>query len=59
VTELEESYLFYLRARGISEVTARRMLINAFVAELVEVVQNEDLAANIQGLIDGWMERHV
>ncbi|MEL6504491.1 MAG: Fe-S cluster assembly protein SufD [Pseudomonadota bacterium] len=59
VTELEESYLFYLRARGISEVTARRMLINAFVAELLEMIENEDMAINLQGLIDGWMERHV
>ncbi|MEM9732650.1 MAG: Fe-S cluster assembly protein SufD [Pseudomonadota bacterium] len=59
VTELEESYLFYLRARGISEVTARRMLINAFVAELLEMIENEDMVANLQGLIDGWMEQHV
>ena len=36
VTDLEESYMFYLMARGISETTARRMLIRAFVAEIVE-----------------------
>ena len=59
VADLEESYLFYLRARGISEVTARRMLVKAFVAEVLEELESEDLAAALDMRIDAWMARHV
>jgi len=59
VTDLEDSYMFYLMARGISETTARRMLIKAFVAELLEELEDGDLAASLEGRIDNWMEHHV
>jgi Fe-S cluster assembly protein SufD len=38
VGDLDEAALFYLRARGISAGEARRMLIEAFVREAVELV---------------------
>ncbi len=59
VADLEKSYLFYLRARGISEVTARRMLVKAFVAEVLENVGDEALAERLEGIIDVWMGQHV
>ena len=59
VTDLEESYMFYLMARGISETTARRMLIKAFVNEIVEELEDEDLIEALEARIDVWMERHV
>ena len=59
VTDLEESYMFYLMARGISETTARRMLIRAFVAEIVEELEDEMLVEALEKRIDIWMERHV
>ena len=42
VGDLDEAALFYLRARGISPDEARRMLIDGFLREAVETV--EDLA---------------
>ena len=59
VTDLEESYMFYLMARGISETKARRMLIRAFVAEIVEELEDEPLIEALEKRIDIWMERHV
>ena len=59
VTDLEESYMFYLMARGISETRARQMLIKAFVAEIVEELEDEDLVEALEARIDIWMERHV
>lgn len=59
VADLEESYLFYLRARGISETRARQMLVRAFVAEVVEELENEDLVTAIEASLDRWMEEHV
>lgn len=59
VTDLEESYLFYLMSRGISEARARRLLIKAFVAEIVEEMDDEDLIEALEARIDIWMDRHV
>ncbi|MEE9313737.1 MAG: Fe-S cluster assembly protein SufD [Rhizobiaceae bacterium] len=59
VTDLEESYLFYLMARGISKEAARRMLIKAFVAEVVEEMDDEALVEALESRIDVWMEKHV
>ena len=58
VTDLEESYLFYLRSRGIPEAQARRMLIKAFVAEVMEDVPAAVRDA-LEGRIDTWMEGHI
>jgi Fe-S cluster assembly protein SufD len=38
IGDLDEAALFYLRARGIPNETARRILIEAFVQEAVELV---------------------
>jgi Fe-S cluster assembly protein SufD len=59
VTDLEESYVFYLMARGIPEMRARRMLIKAFVAEIVEEMSDENLVDALEERIDVWMEEHV
>ena len=47
VGDLDESALFYLRARGIPEVEARRMLIDAFVREAVELVETPVLREHL------------
>ena len=59
VTDLEESYMFYLMARGISRTKARQMLIKAFVAEIVEELDDETLVDALEARIDAWMENHV
>lgn len=43
VGELDAEQLFYLRARGIPEETARSLLVAAFVAEALETVEDESL----------------
>ncbi len=43
VGDLDETALFYLRARGIPSEEARRMLIEAFVREAVELVEQAPL----------------
>jgi Fe-S cluster assembly protein SufD len=39
IGQLNAESIFYLRARGIGEDTARRMLIHAFAGEIVERVK--------------------
>jgi len=43
VGRIDEEQMFYLRARGISEEDAQRMIIYAFAAELTEAIDNETL----------------
>ena len=33
--------LFYLRARGLDEATAQRLLIDGFIVEVLERIENE------------------
>lgn len=40
VGQLDHDSLFYLRSRGIDEVTAMKILTDAFVAEIVEKIDN-------------------
>jgi Fe-S cluster assembly protein SufD len=59
VAEIEHDSLFYLMARGIREKTARGLLIKAFVAEIVEELEDEDLIEDLEGRIDAWLEAHT
>ena len=53
---LDESLLFYLRARGLSEKEAQALLIQAFVGEAIESIANDDLArtCDLSGASAGW-----
>jgi Fe-S cluster assembly protein SufD len=43
VGELEQSALFYLRSRGIDELTARNILTFGFAKELLETIESTEL----------------
>ena len=45
VGRLDEAALFYLRSRGLEEPTARRMLVEAFAAEIVAAAEPRELRA--------------
>lgn len=50
--QLDEDAIFYLRARGINEINAKAMLLNAFALETMEQVKVESVREEIQSLID-------
>lgn len=50
--KLEESAMFYLRARGIKEVDARRLLIGAFIGEVTEQISIESVQDYITRLVE-------
>jgi Fe-S cluster assembly protein SufD len=58
VAEIDSDHLFYLMARGISEKVARGLLIKAFVAEIVEELEEENLVEALEARIDAWLEAH-
>ena len=53
VGRLDEEALFYLRARGISEETARGILTYAFAREMIDRIPIESLRARVERLVAG------
>lgn len=56
--EIDPMQLYYLRARGIPEDTAKLLLVMAFLAETLDEIEREDLAEDMRGRLSGWLSRH-
>lgn len=55
--QLDENALFYLQARGISKANARKLLVSAFIGEVIEAIDNEDVTELVYNLLKkehGW-----
>jgi Fe-S cluster assembly protein SufD len=52
---LDDSLLFYLRARGLSEKEAQALLIQAFVGEAIESIVNDNLRELAVGAAERWL----
>jgi Fe-S cluster assembly protein SufD len=52
---LDESLLFYLRARGLSETEAQALLIQAFVGEAIESIANDNLRELAIAAAQRWL----
>jgi len=53
--ELDDDALFYLRARGIGLAAARRMLIEAFLDDLLQQVSDEAARLALGRRISTWL----
>ncbi|HVP28772.1 MAG TPA: Fe-S cluster assembly protein SufD [Myxococcota bacterium] len=51
IGQLEEDALFYLRARGIDEVEARRLLLRAFASEVTQAIREEPVRSEVEALL--------
>ncbi len=51
IGQLNDESIFYLRARGIGEETARRMLIHAFAGEIIERIRYTPVREELDKLI--------
>jgi len=58
VTEIDANHLFYLMARGIDEKTARGLLVKAFVAEVIEELEDEAVVTALEAMLDEWFAAH-
>ena len=52
---LDDSLLFYLRARGMTEKQAQALLIQAFVGEAIESIVNDDLRELAISAAERWL----
>lgn len=56
--QLDEEAVFYLRARGLSERSARQLMVSAFVGDVIEKIENENVHNFIGRLLEkrfGWI----
>ncbi len=58
VTEIDHNHLFYLMARGIDEKSARGLLVKAFVAEVIEELDDEAIVEALETRLDDWFVAH-
>ena len=52
---LDDDVIFYLRCRGIAEAEARRMLIAAFLDEVIDGVGAEVVRTAFRDKVSGWL----
>jgi Fe-S cluster assembly protein SufD len=53
---LDDSLLFYLRARGLPEKEAQALLIQAFVGEAIEGISDDALRELVMASAERWLE---
>ncbi|MCF6196096.1 MAG: Fe-S cluster assembly protein SufD [Emcibacter sp.] len=59
VGELDPDQLFYLRSRGMDEVTAKGLLVEAFVAEVFDDIADETLRTAFKEKTARWLAHEV
>lgn len=55
--QLDEDSMFYLLSRGIPKAEAETMLVRAFLAELIDPIEDEALNEALNAVVDGWLAR--
>lgn len=55
--ELDPDLLFYCRSRGIPEKEARALMIESFIGEAIEKVENEQLRGALAAYATQWLGR--
>ena len=55
---IDDDAMFYLRSRGVTETEAQDLLVLAFIAEVIEEIEDEAIADDILGRLEAWLVRH-
>jgi Fe-S cluster assembly protein SufD len=55
--EVDDEQLFYLQARGIDELEARRLVVRGFLMEVVQQIGITDLEDRLAQAIEDELER--
>lgn len=54
--QLDEDLLFYLMARGLPKKEAESLLVQAFLGEAIEFVENESAREALVGTVESWLK---
>ena len=55
---IDETALYYLRSRGVPLALAQSLLVQAFLAQAIDEIEDLGIAADIRGRLQGWLARH-
>lgn len=55
IGQIDETQLFYLMARGVPRAEAERLLIEAFLDDVIDAVDEEHVADALKGTISAWL----
>ena len=53
---LDEELLFYLRSRGLPQPEAERLLLQAFLGQAIETVENEAVRDALVAVVEAWLK---
>lgn len=56
VAEIDEDLMFYCQSRGIPAATARSLLVQSFIGEALDKVENETLREALTSYANSWLE---
>lgn len=54
---IDDEALFYLQSRGVPGDIATDLLVLAFLADTIDEIEDADIAADITGRLDAWLQR--
>ncbi|WP_102107159.1 Fe-S cluster assembly protein SufD [Oceaniglobus roseus] len=54
---IDETALFYLRSRGVPKAAAEDLLVLSFLAEAIEEIDDQGIAAEILSRLEAWLAR--
>ena len=57
VGELDAEALFYLRSRGLDPAHAQRMLVEAFIGEVIDGIGTPALRSHLGRLVATWLSK--
>jgi len=55
--EIDDDALFYLRSRGVPEATAQDLLTRAFLAEVIDEIDDPVIADDLLERLGAWLQR--
>jgi Fe-S cluster assembly protein SufD len=55
IGQVDETALFYLRSRGLSEVSAKHLLLQAFANECLDRMHTGPVRDHVEGLVAQWL----
>jgi len=53
----DDEQLFYLQARGITELEARRLVVRGFLNEIIQQIDNQEIRTRLSDSIEAELER--
>ncbi len=56
---IDETALYYLRSRGVPLQEAQSLMVQAFLAEAIDEIDDETIAEDVRSRLRNWLARHT